>query len=144
MSRVRRKSSKPINEDVIAEKVAVEHLSESDPNGLAPHTPGAKMDSGKAPVMQGVLQYFPRALKAVSFVSLVGAKKYAWKGWESVPDGINRYSDALGRHLLAETIDGPIDSDTQQLHSAQVAWNALARLELMLRESEDCEIPEKD
>lgn len=109
---------------------------EQDPNGLASHTPGAKMDAGKAPVSQGVLNYFPRALRAVSMVSLVGAKKYAWKGWESVPDGVNRYSDALGRHLLAETIEGPIDSDTQQLHASQVAWNALARLELILRELE--------
>lgn len=115
---------------------------ESDPHGKSAHTPGAKMDAGKAPVMQGVVQYFPRALKAVSFVSLVGAKKYAWKGWESVPDGINRYSDALGRHLLAETIEGPIDADTQQLHAAQVAWNALARLELMIREQEAAKEPQ--
>ena len=110
--------------------------TESDPHGKSAHTPGAKMDAGKAPIMQGVIQYFPRALKAVSFVSLVGAKKYAWKGWESVPDGVNRYSDALGRHLLAETIEGPIDADTQQLHAAQIAWNALARLELILRQQE--------
>lgn len=115
---------------------------EKDPSGLDSHTPGAKNDAGKAPVVQGVLQYFPRALMAVSQVSLVGAKKYAWKGWEKVPDGINRYSDALGRHLLAESIDGPIDEDTQLLHASQVAWNALARLELILRESDDCEMPE--
>lgn len=119
-------------------------MKETDPAGKKPHEPGAKLDAGKAPIMQGVLQYFPRALMAVSHVSLVGAKKYAWKGWESVSDGFNRYSDALGRHLLAEEIDGPIDKDTQQLHAAQVAWNALARLELLLRESEDCEIPEKE
>lgn len=117
--------------------------TENDPHGKAQHEPGAKMDAGKAPVVQGVLQYFPRALQAVSFVSLVGAKKYAWKGWEKVPDGVNRYSDALGRHLLAEASDGPIDADTNCLHAAQVAWNALARLELMLREPEDNEIPEK-
>lgn len=109
---------------------------EIDPNGKAQHEPGAKMDSGKAPIMQGVIQYFPRALQAVSMVSLVGAKKYAWKGWESVSDGFNRYSDALGRHLLAENTEGLIDNDTQQLHAAQVAWNALARLELKLRELE--------
>ncbi len=113
--------------------------TEVDPNGFAPHTPGAKMDAGKAPITQGVLQYFPRALVAVSNVSLFGANKYAWKGWEKVPDGINRYSDALGRHLLAEVIDGPIDDETQLLHASQVAWNALARLELMLREPKEKE-----
>lgn len=121
---------------MLRKKKVVEPTKESDPNGLSQHAPGAKMDSGKAPIMQGVLQYFPRALNAVSMVSLVGAKKYAWKGWESVADGVNRYGDALGRHILAENIEGPVDADTQQLHAAQQAWNALARLELILRESE--------
>jgi len=111
-------------------------MPEIDPNGMAAHTPGAKLDAGKAPISQGVLQYFPRALREVSLVSLAGARKYAWKGWEKVPDGVSRYSDALGRHLLAEEIDGPIDADTGMLHAAQIAWNALARLELMLRARE--------
>jgi hypothetical protein len=110
---------------------------ESDPNGKKPHEPGAKMDAGKAPIMQGVIQYFPRALREVSRVSLFGANKYAWKGWEEVPNGINRYSDALGRHLLAETVEGPIDDETKLLHAAQVAWNSLARLELIIREREN-------
>jgi len=125
-------------EPTIAEIVRNGHpvKNEADPNGMSQHTPGAKMDAGKAPVFQGALAYFPLAIKAVSMVSLVGAKKYAWKGWEAVPDGFNRYSDALGRHLLAETTEGPVDADTQQFHAAQVAWNALARLELFLREQE--------
>jgi len=38
------------------------------------------------------------------------------------------------RHLLAEETEGPIDNDTQCLHAAQVAWNAMARLELILRD----------
>lgn len=115
---------------------SVAYLTEADPNGKASHEPGAKMDAGKAPIVQGVLQYFPRALKAVAMVSLAGATKYAWKGWESVPDGINRYENALGRHVLAEAIEGPTDKDTQCLHKAQIAWNALAALELYLRAQE--------
>lgn len=109
---------------------------EADPNGKGQHEAGAKMDSGKSPVMQGALHYFPRAIKAVSDVSLVGAKKYAWKGWESVPDGVNRYGNALARHILAEETEGLIDADTDSLHAAQVAWNSLARLELILRRIE--------
>jgi hypothetical protein len=109
---------------------------EADPNGKTAHTPGAKMDAGKVPVFQGIFDYFPRALKAVAMVSAIGARKYAWKGWEQVPDGFNRYSNALGRHLLAESIEGPIDSDTGRFHAEQVAWNALARLEIFLRELE--------
>lgn len=112
------------------------NVSESDPHGKGQHELGAKMDAGKAPVMRGVLQYFPRAIRLVSLVSLVGANKYAWAGWEKVPDGVNRYSDALGRHLLDESTEGLIDQQTKQLHAAQIAWNALARLELMIRDME--------
>ena len=108
-------------------------MSETDPTGRAPFEPGAKLDSGKPMVMRGVLQYFPRALAAVAAVSEFGAKKYAWSGWEAVPDGVQRYSDAMGRHLLGEAIDGALDPQTGLHHDAQVAWNALARLELRLR-----------
>lgn len=111
-------------------------MTETDPYGKKPHELGAKLDEGKSPVLRGAIQYFPRAIKAVAMVSLFGANKYAWKGWESVPDAVNRYGDALVRHLTDEEIDGPIDPSTGLLHSAQVAWNSLARLEMKLRELE--------
>ena len=110
--------------------------NEQDPHGIPANQPGSKLDAGKAPVMRGALQYFPRALRAVSGVSLFGATKYTWNGRESVPDGVNRYSDAMGRHLIGEAVDGPIDPETGLLHAAQTAWNALARLELMLRDAD--------
>lgn len=114
---------------------------EVDPNGVSQHEPGAKLDFGKAPVMRGALKYFPRALLAVSQLSEHGANKYAWNGWEAVAEGIQRYDDALGRHILGEVIEGEFDSTwakdgKQVLHSVAVAWNALARLELILREKE--------
>lgn len=105
---------------------------------MLPQDPGAKLDQGKVDVMRGAIQYFPRALKAVAEVSEVGAKKYSWKGWEKVPDGIVRYGAALGRHLMAEGYE-EVDADTGCLHAAQVAWNALARLELILKERESCQ-----
>lgn len=108
---------------------------ERDPNGKSPHEPGAKLDSGKPSIYRGLLDYFPRACSAVAEVSTVGAKKYAWKGWETVPDGFSRYSDALGRHILAESSDGSLDKDTGLLHASHVAWNAMARLELLLKET---------
>jgi len=98
------------------------------------HAPGLKFDAGKPPVVRGVLQYFPRALEAVAEISAAGAEKYTWNGWQSVPDGVVRYGDAMGRHILGEATDGPIDPESGLLHAAQVAWNALARLELMLRD----------
>lgn len=112
---------------------------EADPSGRAAHLPGSKLDAGKAPVMRGVIRYFPRALAAVAYVSECGARKYAWNGWETVPDGQDRYADARGRHELALgrgewSDDGP--NGTGQPHLAQVAWNALAELELRLRQRE--------
>lgn len=107
-------------------------MSEQDPTGRGAHEPGAKLDAGKPPVFRGALSYFPLALLAVARVSEKGARKYAWRSWESVTDGFSRYSDALGRHLIAEGYED-VDADTECLHAEQVAWNALARLELLLR-----------
>ena len=112
------------------------NVVERDPSGIDSKTPGAKLDDGKSPILQGAIQYFPRALLEVSKVSMVGAKKYSWKGWEKVAGGIDRYGNALARHLAAEAIEGNYDVDTGELHAAQVAWNALARLELILKEKE--------
>lgn len=96
-----------------------------------------KYDGGKSPCFRGALSYFPRAISAVAEVSAFGASKYAWKGWESVPDGYNRYSDALVRHLIYEGEGEVLDPDSGLLHVAHTAWNALARLELLLKELEN-------
>lgn len=109
---------------------------EIDPNGKSQHESGAKMDAGKVPIFQGLLDYFPRALLAVAEVSAAGAKKYAWKGWESVPDGVNRYENAMGRHIVNESIQGKFDPEGFR-HKAQRAWNDLAALELTLKEEEN-------
>lgn len=105
---------------------------EFDPTGANPHEPGAKLDAGKAPIMRGVIGYFPNALAAVAEVSDFGARKYTWGGWRSVPDGHARYSDAMMRHIVKECSEGAIDDETNLTHAAHAAWNALARLELML------------
>lgn len=107
---------------------------EADPTGKNPHEPGAKLDSGKTAIWRGGIDYFPRAIEAVAGISTFGAKKYAWKGWETVPDGVERYSDALVRHLIAEAKGEVLDPDSGLLHAAHAAWNALAVLELKLRE----------
>lgn len=112
---------------------------ETDPHGKDQHVLGAKLDAGKPCVYRGLFDYFPRACLAVANVSTLGAQKYAWKGWEVVPDGIARYGDALARHILAESIEGLYDAGPKGigvLHKAQVAWNAMAQLELQIRELE--------
>lgn len=93
-----------------------------------------KYDGGKAPIFRGCISYFPKAMAAVATVSAFGASKYAWKGWENVDDGYNRYSDAMVRHLTYEGEGEVLDPDSGLLHAAHAAWNALARLELFLKD----------
>lgn len=103
-----------------------------DPIGINQHELGAKLDATKIKPRL-VIFGFSNALKAVAKVGTYGANKYTEDGWEHVPDGINRYSDAMLRHLLDEPNGGLDESGLE--HAAHVAWNALARLELMIREA---------
>jgi hypothetical protein len=103
--------------------------AQSDPNGLDPGTPGAKLDAGK-PLTGSVLLDFRTALAAVADVGTYGARKYSLHGWLCVPDAEVRYTDAMFRHLLA---DGETDVESGLRHLAHAAWNALAVLELKLR-----------
>jgi len=104
---------------------------ERDPSGKNQHEAGAKLDAGKNRLGL-VLLNFPRALNEVGVVGTYGAEKYTDNGWLTVDNGEARYTDAMFRHLLAAKIEGDIDADTGLLHKAQVAWNALAALELYL------------
>lgn len=106
---------------------------ESDPNGLDPHAPGAKLDAGKNRLGL-VLGGFARALEEVGKVGTYGANKYSDNGWKKVEKGAARYDDAMLRHWFKRTAGEAIDSETGLLHQAQVAWNALAVLEAMLEE----------
>lgn len=110
------------------------YVGERDPNGIDPKSGGAKLDAGKPCIWRGAIDYFPGAIRAVATISTFGATKYSWKGWETVPEGFERYSDAMVRHLIAESAEGPWDNDSGMLHAAHAAWGALARLEFLLRE----------
>tara|TARA_R110002072_G_scaffold167829_2_gene321355 strand:+ start:246 stop:581 length:336 start_codon:yes stop_codon:yes gene_type:complete len=108
-------------------------MTETDPNGLDLHTKGAKADAGKTRLGL-VFSGFSAALEQVGRVGTYGSLKYTDEGWLSVSDGQSRYTDAMLRHLLTEMQGEVFDVDTGLYHSAQVAWNALARLELQLKE----------
>lgn len=41
------------------------------------------------------------------------------------------------RHLFLEASGEEVDQESKLMHSAHVAWNALARLDLLLREKND-------
>lgn len=104
---------------------------ETDPNGLAAHEPGAKLDLGK-PMMDLTLDGFSRALLAVAQVSTYGAKKYSPNGWKAVPNGKQRYRSAGDRHRLFRGHE-VLDPESKLTHLAHEAWNRLAELELYLQ-----------
>ena len=112
------------------EKIGFDLSEEEDPTGIGAHDPGAKLDAGK--VMASLLLDFNKALLAVAEVGTIGAKKYSRGGWKEVPDGYNRYTDAMLRHLFADSDYDDGVGGTGLLHDAQVAWNALARLQYRL------------
>lgn len=115
---------------VWGDNTTMKDAQEADPTGRKASDPGAKLDDGK--IMTSLLLDFNKAILAVAEVATIGAKKYSRGGWREVPDGYNRYTDAMLRHLFA---DGDYDDGkggTNLLHDAQVAWNALARLQLRL------------
>lgn len=104
-----------------------------------------KLDAGKLPVMRGAFLRFPRAMREIARVSHLGCIKYdAPEGdmnYLSVEEGFGRYTDGLGRHLLAEAIEGKVNIEKggalpeqgiKVLHAAQAAWNTLARLEHLM------------
>lgn len=80
------------------------------------------------PLCTGVLDYFPDALKAIARVSKAGNDKHNpgeplhWAREKSAD-----HADCLLRHL---TDRGKIDPETGQPHSAEMAWRALALLQL--------------
>lgn len=100
---------------------------------LGQHEPGAKLDNDK-PDLDLVLGAFARALQEVGKVGTFGAKKYTDNGWLQVPNGQRRYTSAMLRHYFQESEGHYLDDETGLPHAAAVAWNALARLELILRE----------
>ena len=107
-------------------------IVEKDPSGLDAHTPGAKLDQGKL-LPWLCIAGFSNALTEVARVTTKGAEKYTPNGWAKVENGQERYLEAMGRHLLKMGTGEVLDKETQCYHLAQVAWNALASLELQLR-----------
>lgn len=106
-----------------------EGQAEKDPTGKDQHDPGAKLDNGK--IKAGVLADFGKALEAVAIVGTYGANKYTRNGWKSVPNAVERYTDAKWRHLLAQH-EHMYDHESELMHLAHEAWNVLAALELTL------------
>lgn len=125
----------PDNEIIYLNPDGTVEKRSGDRYDIPQHEPGAKLDLGKTRLGL-VLGGFPRALEEVGKIGTFGAKKYTDNGWMSVPQGIERYTDAMLRHVLAEFKGETLDHDSGLLVAAHTAWNALARLELTLKEIE--------
>lgn len=96
---------------------------------------GKKNDEGKTKV--GVMADFGLALTAVAEVGTFGIEKYKLRGgWAHVPDGLQRYDDAMWRHLLKKKYKS-FDEESGLLHEAHFVWCAIAHLELLLRQLQE-------
>ncbi len=103
---------------------------DKDPSGLDAHETGAKLDDGK--VLGGLVGDFGLALTEVAKVGTYGANKYTRGGWQHVENGVERYGDAMWRHMLLQKTEG-IDPESGIEHEIHAVWNAIAKLELRLR-----------
>lgn len=112
---------------------ASELLDSAEAEIAVARDPGATKHDGGKPDLS-LLLMFGLALKDVGAVGTFGAAKYSRGGWQACPDGINRYTAALLRHVMSENTE-LLDPESGVRHATHAAWNALARLELMLREA---------
>ena len=104
---------------------------------------GIKYDSGKAKIGE-MLVSFKRSLLEVCKVYEFGFNKYGKDNFKNVENGYTRYTNAMIPHLLKEDSE-VYDEETELLHASHCAWNALARLEMLLkqREQEAAEVIEE-
>lgn len=111
------------------------------------HTPGAKLDHDK--VDMSLLEFLHNALFEVCRVMDYGQTKYSRGGFLEVENAVPRYTAAMWRHWLQECAGIKYDEgdpfyETPEgapfkgklRHDAQLAVNALFRLEYKLREEQ--------
>lgn len=96
---------------------------------------GIKYDSGKP--MYGLLP--PVALEEVTKVLTYGAKKYEPENWRYVDNALNRYFDALQRHVWAWKQGQKEDPETGLHHMAHAICCALFICELEILNRKDSE-----
>lgn len=109
-------------------------VTELDPSGKGAHEAGAKLDHGK--INTSLLKRFGMALMAVSDLATLGAIRYSRDGWAEVEGGVSRYEDAMIGHYLREAFETH-DPDMNMRHEVSVAWNALARLQLLIEQDKE-------
>lgn len=94
---------------------------------------GIKYDSAKPRIFE-MIEDFKEPLIEVAKVWSFGADKYGKHNWAYVDNAIDRYSNALVRHLLEGNTK---DEESELLHASHVAWNALARLYFIIQKNKE-------
>lgn len=91
------------------------------------------------PITTGLIDYFPAALAAVAVVSKHGNDKHnPGEPLHHARSKSNDHADAIARHLIDR---GLIDPETGMRHSAELAWRALALLQVELEEAGEAPLP---
>ena len=112
-------------------------------HGNVARAPGVKLDEGKPKFFINVRWQFWRALEALAHHTEKGNHEpgHVLKGWTTVENGYERYTEALERHLHEEAMryGCPDDRSRGELieHATATLWNAAARLELLLADQEE-------
>ena len=91
---------------------------------------GTKYDKGKLRLSEMFID-FKIAMKELCRVWEFGANKYEKSNWKKLDNPVDRYTNAMLRHLIAED-DNLVDDESGLLHAAHIAFNALARLHFIL------------
>lgn len=91
---------------------------------------GIKFDGGKLRLAE-MLQDFEEPIKALCLVWQFGANKYGKSNWKDLDKAVDRYTNALIRHLMTDEV---YDEESGILHAAHLAFNALARLHFILKQ----------
>lgn len=83
-----------------------------------------------------VLEGMPNAIMALGQIMTwaLEGKGYKEGDFLHVPDAAQKYRGGMLRHDLKEMMGHETDEESGYLHAAHTAWNALARLEIKLRE----------
>lgn len=92
---------------------------------------GTKYDNGKLRLAEMIID-FRVAMEELCKVWEFGANKYEKSNWKKLANPVDRYTNAMLRHLLAEETN-LVDDESNLLHAAHIAFNALARLYFIAR-----------
>lgn len=105
----------------VVDKAQEALISDSDPNGIDQHAPGAKLDAGKD--RWSLLPW--NVIRGVVKIMTFGAAKYSDNGWKSVPNAKERYFSALMRHKIEMDAGIHLDPESGLPHWAHFCCNAI-------------------